>query len=241
SFGIWSKYERIHDLILAYVWHLDGEQDPVTYALTCEEALAVGREMGWTQTASWTEQGAYTTTRPGTKLCEQLERYRMSPDKWRTKITTSTTPDPVYSGSSECLSWPLTGDPVEDAFHACALRFHGYRWTNASWPEWEDSFGVVLEEMGQTSELPDDVFKCFAIFFLLQRAYAREEGWFSGEHQFRELGAWLYLHLYRLPTPQSYRQEEYERAWQSIQGTEREQVAGWVRRWLRGAPVDSSR
>jgi len=25
SFGIWKKYEKIHGLILAFVWHLDGQ------------------------------------------------------------------------------------------------------------------------------------------------------------------------------------------------------------------------
>src|SRR5690348_14151330 len=38
SFGIWKKYLKVHDLILAFVWHLDGKTNPATFALTCAEA-----------------------------------------------------------------------------------------------------------------------------------------------------------------------------------------------------------
>jgi len=57
SFGIWKKYLKIHDLVFAFVWHLDGAATPETYALTCAEAIAVGDAMGWTCTASWTKLG----------------------------------------------------------------------------------------------------------------------------------------------------------------------------------------
>jgi hypothetical protein len=87
SFGIWSKYLKIHDLILAYVWNLGGEAGPETYALTCGEAIAVGDAMGWTKTASWIEHGGYGTTRPGAVLCERLAAYRMTPEKWWFKVT----------------------------------------------------------------------------------------------------------------------------------------------------------
>jgi hypothetical protein len=87
SFGIWRKYLKIHDLVIAFVWHLDGVESPVTYALTTDEAIAVGEAMGWTGTSSWVDAGGYTTTRPGRTLCQHLEAYRMSPDKWWSKIT----------------------------------------------------------------------------------------------------------------------------------------------------------
>jgi hypothetical protein len=91
SFGIWSKYERIHDLILAYVWYVDGTETAQTFALTCAEALAVGETMGWTRTASWLNEGGYSTTRPSVELCEHLEPYRMTPERWWLKVTGSTT------------------------------------------------------------------------------------------------------------------------------------------------------
>ena len=86
SFGRWRKYERIHDLIVAFVWNLDGKGEPETYALTCAELATVGDAMRWTTTASWVDDGAYTTTRPGEKLCALLQPYLMTPAKWRARI-----------------------------------------------------------------------------------------------------------------------------------------------------------
>ena len=73
SFGIWKKYEKIHGLILAFVWHLDGQGERDTYALTHAESLAVGDAMGWTRTASW-RAGGYNTNNPGKKVCALLAR-----------------------------------------------------------------------------------------------------------------------------------------------------------------------
>ncbi|HJX51284.1 MAG TPA: hypothetical protein VJ801_00835 [Polyangia bacterium] len=87
SFGIWRKYLKIHDLILAFVWHLDRIVDPETYALTCSEALAVGDAMGWTRSESWIERGGYIATNPGATLRRHLQKYRMTPEKWWTKTT----------------------------------------------------------------------------------------------------------------------------------------------------------
>jgi hypothetical protein len=87
SFGIWSKYMKFHDLILAFVWNLGGSSETETYALTYPEAIAIGDAMGWTKTASWTEHGGYGTTRPGVVLCERLQPFRMTPDKWWLKVT----------------------------------------------------------------------------------------------------------------------------------------------------------
>jgi len=87
SFGIWSKYLRIHDLILAFVWHVDGVHTPETFALTCSEAVAIGDAMGYTKTDSWRGHGGYGTTRPSGKLCRLLEAHRMSPDAWWMKVT----------------------------------------------------------------------------------------------------------------------------------------------------------
>ena len=86
SFGVWKKYGKFHDLILAYVWHLDGQQPAETYALSQPEALAVGQEMGYLETVSWKEGGGYGTTRPSARLIELLKPYRMSAKKWRDKV-----------------------------------------------------------------------------------------------------------------------------------------------------------
>jgi hypothetical protein len=88
SFGIWKKYEKIHDLILAYVWHLDGDDPAETYALTYAEAISVCDGMGWLKTPSWTDGGRYETTKPGARLRQMLEPYRMTPAAWMAKVTT---------------------------------------------------------------------------------------------------------------------------------------------------------
>jgi hypothetical protein len=64
SFGIWKKYLKFNELIFAFVWNLDGKCEPETYALTCSEAISIGDVMGWTKTASWNDNGGYSTTSP---------------------------------------------------------------------------------------------------------------------------------------------------------------------------------
>jgi hypothetical protein len=87
SFGIWRKYERIHDLIVAFVWHVDGSSPSETFALTFSESLTVADTLGWTKTDSWVKDGGYGTTRPGAKVQQMLEPFRMSPEKWWSKVT----------------------------------------------------------------------------------------------------------------------------------------------------------
>ena len=86
SFGIWQKYLKIHNLIFAFVWNLDGNAEPETYALTSDEAMAIGKTMGWTDTPSWLQGGGYSTTKPGERICELLRPYRMTSDAWRAKV-----------------------------------------------------------------------------------------------------------------------------------------------------------
>lgn len=86
AFSIDAKYAAFPNLILAHVWYVDADEEPVTFALTYPEALAIATEMGWTATQSWTN-GYYTNTRPGAKLRQLLEPYRMDRAKWRAKVT----------------------------------------------------------------------------------------------------------------------------------------------------------
>jgi hypothetical protein len=87
SFGIWSKYLKINDLIRAFVWHVDGVSRPETFALTCREAIDLGDRLGWTKTDSWSKHGGYGTTKPGARVRELLEPYRMDSAKWWMKVT----------------------------------------------------------------------------------------------------------------------------------------------------------
>lgn len=86
SFSINRKYERVKNLIITYVWHLEDPSRAVTYALTYEEALKVAMTMGYTETNSWTLAGSYSVNTPGDKLRSLLVPYEMTPKKWREKI-----------------------------------------------------------------------------------------------------------------------------------------------------------
>jgi hypothetical protein len=86
SFSLAKKYERVHNLLIAYIWHLEDFNKRVTYALTYEEAFSIAQKLGWTNTASWKKRGVYTTTQPSAKIVLLLETYRMTPDKWRAKV-----------------------------------------------------------------------------------------------------------------------------------------------------------
>lgn len=46
AFSVDRKYEKVSNLVIAYVWGLRSQEDVETYALTYEEALAVAKEMG---------------------------------------------------------------------------------------------------------------------------------------------------------------------------------------------------
>lgn len=90
SFGLYRKYSRFPDLIIAYVWHLATPARAATYALTYPEALQIAETIGWTKTASWIDGGGYSTQAPSAQLIELLEPHRMTPDAWWQKITQPT-------------------------------------------------------------------------------------------------------------------------------------------------------
>ncbi len=87
GFSLFRYHARIHDLIMAYVWHVDDAANRLTYALTYREAVTVFKEMGYTKTKSWKRKG-YTNTQPGKKLCGLMEGYRMdTAAAWRSLMT----------------------------------------------------------------------------------------------------------------------------------------------------------
>jgi hypothetical protein len=101
GFSAARKYTKIADLIMAYVWHLGGEEPAVTFAMPYAEVVKVAEAMGWTVTASWQDGGAYTTTSPSQKLLGLLEQYRMGPGKWWVLV--------VGGGSVTGTPPPITG------------------------------------------------------------------------------------------------------------------------------------
>jgi hypothetical protein len=85
-FSLATKYAKVRNLLIAYVWNLNDLSKTVTYALTYQEALAVAETLGWTRTGSW-QRGAYSTTRPSAKIVKLLEPYRMTSEKWWQRVT----------------------------------------------------------------------------------------------------------------------------------------------------------
>jgi len=81
-FSISKKYARIRDLILAFVWHVNDAEPPVTYAITYPDAVRIGRRMKYTDTASWKQRGNYSTQTPSKRLVALLEPHRMDKKKW---------------------------------------------------------------------------------------------------------------------------------------------------------------
>lgn len=85
-FSIDSKYAKVRNLLIAYVWHLENATTAVTYATTYDEALSIADAMGYTKTLSW-KRGLYVVTKPSPELVAHLERFRMTPAEWWRKVT----------------------------------------------------------------------------------------------------------------------------------------------------------
>lgn len=83
SFRVDVKYRKASDLIIAFVWYLGEPSKTVTYALSSVEVESVATAMGW----DWKKWGSWTTTSPSVQLRKELERHRMSPEKWWRLVT----------------------------------------------------------------------------------------------------------------------------------------------------------
>lgn len=86
GFGINRKYDKIRDLLLAYVWHVQDPKQVTIYAMRYTDAICVADEMGYTKTDSWRIKDAYSTTKPSEKLKELLKPYLMTSEKWRSVV-----------------------------------------------------------------------------------------------------------------------------------------------------------
>lgn len=86
-FGVHRKYEKLANIVFAYVWNLADVESSVTYALTFPEARDVAETMGWTKTASWAKDG-YSTSSPSARLQTLLAPDQTTSPKWRVKVLT---------------------------------------------------------------------------------------------------------------------------------------------------------
>ena len=97
SFSIDHKYEAFPNLILAFVWNVTDAASVVTYAMTYADALAIGDQMGYTQTESW-RRGRYHCTSISGRLLQLIEAHRMTPTRWRSMVAGMTPQDVAQSG-----------------------------------------------------------------------------------------------------------------------------------------------
>ena len=85
-FAIDRKFERVANLIVAYVWYLETPEKAIAYALTWKEAFEIAKTKKYVKAKSWTEDGYFVNTTPGAELCRLLAPYEMTPDKWYRKV-----------------------------------------------------------------------------------------------------------------------------------------------------------
>ena len=81
TFSLHRKYERIADLVYAFVWNVASDAE--VYALTYAEAVNLAEQLGW------------TATDPAGMLLDvvavqaTLEPYRATPERWRQAVLES--------------------------------------------------------------------------------------------------------------------------------------------------------
>lgn len=86
-FSVHRKYQRISDLLIVYIWHLDKPAETEAYALTYPEAVALARKLGFTKTNTWMKDGEYVRNKPSRELQRLLKPYRMTSEAWWHLVT----------------------------------------------------------------------------------------------------------------------------------------------------------
>ncbi len=85
GFSLDRKYEKVPNLILAYVWHVGRPAAFSVYALSYAEALEVLRRKGHTKASCW-KKGYWNISKADKQLVQLLGRYKMTPQKWADKV-----------------------------------------------------------------------------------------------------------------------------------------------------------
>lgn len=79
GFGVYKKYEKFPDMLIAYMWHVNEPLEAVLYVLTYGQAVEIAEKFGWTETDSWQRHGVYASTKPSAQLVGALESYKYKP------------------------------------------------------------------------------------------------------------------------------------------------------------------
>jgi hypothetical protein len=85
SFGLDSKYQRVSNLMLVYVWGVGSPARSEFFALTYSDALGIATDLGWTKNASWTK-GRYVSNNPNAELMKRLDPFRVQSPDWQARI-----------------------------------------------------------------------------------------------------------------------------------------------------------
>ena len=85
SFMIDKKYEKIPQLLIAYVWGIQDEKHE-TFVLSYGDALKIATELGYTETDSWTQNGRYASTSPSASLVGMIRKFQMTPERWQERL-----------------------------------------------------------------------------------------------------------------------------------------------------------
>jgi hypothetical protein len=86
SFSLDTKYERIPNLLIAYVWNVNAAEHGEVRLLTFGGALKVMEAKGYAKTDSWTKNGYYFVRNAGPELKALLKLHGMTTEQWREKI-----------------------------------------------------------------------------------------------------------------------------------------------------------
>lgn len=79
SFSIYRKYERIPNLLMAYIWHVHDPLNSVVYIMRYKDAVSVAESLGYTNTPSWLDKGGYSSQKPGRELLNVLSKHKYEP------------------------------------------------------------------------------------------------------------------------------------------------------------------
>lgn len=82
SFSIHRKYETFQGLLMVFVWNVRNASMNDIYVLRYDQAVSLGERRGYTKTPSWIEKGAYSITRVGDSLVNDLAPYKSTELRW---------------------------------------------------------------------------------------------------------------------------------------------------------------
>jgi hypothetical protein len=89
SLSLDRKYQKIHNILIAYVWNVSAAEHTDIYFLTFNDAVKVMEIKGYADTDSWKKRGYYFVRNAGAELKELLKQYGMTAEQWREKTQTA--------------------------------------------------------------------------------------------------------------------------------------------------------